>query len=243
MKKTFARFTGCLAGILFLFNFQLSAQTAAPDLSPKAVLDVMQRVADWQLAHEATNRPTGWIQAVGDVGMMALAGISGDPKYRAAMLAKGETNAWVLPQYQGRKYHADDQCYGQVCAELYFIYRENRMIAPMREHFDWILANPPAVRGLANNLGQDQWSWCDALFMAPPAWLRLYAATDDPRYMDFAVTNFGARRIIFTTRMSIFISATARFSTKPRRTGRKFSGAAATAGPSPPPCGCCNFCP
>ncbi len=190
MKKTFARFTGCLAGILFLFNFQLSAQTAAPDLSPKAVLDVMQRVADWQLAHEATNRPTGWIQAVGDVGMMALAGISGDPKYRAAMLAKGETNAWVLPQYQGRKYHADDQCYGQVCAELYFIYRENRMIAPMREHFDWILANPPAVRGLANNLGQDQWSWCDALFMAPPAWLRLYAATDDPRYMDFAVTNF-----------------------------------------------------
>ncbi|MGH7990129.1 MAG: glycoside hydrolase family 88 protein, partial [Limisphaerales bacterium] len=34
------------------------------------------------------------------------------------------------------------------------------------------------------------WSWCDSLFMAPPAWVRLYAATGDERYMDFAVTNW-----------------------------------------------------
>ena len=148
----------------------------------------MQRVGDWQLANPATNRVTGWIQSVSDVGIMALAGISGDPKYRDAMLAKGETNAWQLAEYQGRKYHADDQCYGQVCAELYFLYRDNRMIAPLRAKLDYILANPPANQSLENN--QQTWSWCDALFMAPPTWLRLYAATDDTRYLDFAVTNF-----------------------------------------------------
>ena len=190
MKSFISRPASFVAAVLFLASFQLPAQTNSTDITPQAVLGVMQRVADWQLAHPITLRPTGWICSVGDVGMMALAGISGDPKYRDAMLAKGETNGWVLPQYQGRKYHADDQCYGQVCAELYFLYRENRMIAPMREHFDWIIANPPPSRGLANNLGQDQWSWCDALFMAPPAWMRLYAATDDTRYMDFAVTNW-----------------------------------------------------
>src|ERR1017187_611744 len=191
------------ASVILAAGFQLRAQqdlvtvtlttntaSLSPDITPQAVLTAMQRVADWQLAHPITLRPTGWICAVGDVGMMALAGISGDPKYRDAMLAKGETNAWVLPQYQGRKYHADDQCYGQVCAELYFLYRDNRMIAPMREHFDWILANPPPVRGLDNRLGQDQWSWCDALFMAPPTWTRLYAATGDERYLNFAVTNW-----------------------------------------------------
>src|SRR5471030_3057122 len=102
------------------------------DLTPQSVLNIMQRVGDWQLANPATNRVTGWIQSVSDVGIMALAGISGDPKYRDAMLAKGETNAWQLAEYQGRKYHADDQCYGQVCAELYFLYRDNRMIAPLR---------------------------------------------------------------------------------------------------------------
>ena len=190
MKSFISRPAGFVAAVLFLASFQLPAQTNSTDITPQAVLGVMQRVADWQLANPITLRPTGWICSVGDVGMMALAGISGDPKYRDAMLAKGETNAWLLPQYQGRKYHADDQCYGQVCAELYFLYRDNRMIAPMREHFDWIIANPPPSRGLENNLGQDQWSWCDALFMAPPTWMRLYAATDDTRYMDFAVTNW-----------------------------------------------------
>jgi rhamnogalacturonyl hydrolase YesR len=187
--KSFPPFRAALVAAIFLAaNFQLCAQTNSSAITPQSVLAIMQRVGDWDLANEATNRPTGWIQSVGDIGMMALAGISGDPKYRDAMLAKGETNGWVLPQYQGRKYHADDQCYGQVCAELYFLYRENRMIAPMREHFDWILANPPTNQSLDRN--QQTWSWCDALFMAPPTWLRLYAATDDTRYLDFAVTNF-----------------------------------------------------
>ena len=208
MKFLLSFRAGLVAVIFLAASFQLPAQQGflsrppsqfgqvtlttnnSSDITPQSVLNIMQRVGDWQLANEATDRPTGWIQGVGDVGMMALAGISGDPKYRDAMLAKGETNGWVLPQYQGRKYHADDQCYGQVCAELYFLYRENRMIAPMREHFDWILANPAPPQRRDAQLGDDQWNWCDALFMAPPAWLRLYAVTDDTRYMDFAVTNF-----------------------------------------------------
>jgi rhamnogalacturonyl hydrolase YesR len=190
MKNHLARVFSLIAVIFLAANFPLRAQTNFSDLTPQNVLTIMQRVGDWQLANPATNRPTGWIQAVGDVGMMALAGISGDAKYRDAMLAKGETNGWQLPQFGGRKYHADDQCIGQVWTELYFLYRENRMIAPMREHFDWILSHPPATQNLAIKLGQDEWTWCDALFMAPPAWLRLYAATDDTRYLDFAVTNF-----------------------------------------------------
>ena len=85
----------------------------------------MQRVADWQLAHPDTNRPTGWIQAAGDAGMMALAGISGDAKYRDAMLRVGRNEWLAVARYHGRKYHADDQCIGQTYAELYLLYREN----------------------------------------------------------------------------------------------------------------------
>lgn len=32
---------------------------------------------------------------------------------------------------------------------------------------------------------QERWSWCDALFMAPPAWLRLYLATGQQKYLEF----------------------------------------------------------
>ena len=186
--------THVIAAILLLTIFRSPAQPVAFDFSPQPVLTVMQRVADWQLAHPPTNRPTSWIEAAGDDGLMALAGISGDAKYRDAMLAKGETNRWELPKHGGRLYHADDQCIGQVWAELYFLHREPKMIAPMRERFDFILANPSTATNLnfsqPKGKAQELWSWCDALFMAPPAWLRLYVATGEEKYLNFAVTNW-----------------------------------------------------
>jgi unsaturated rhamnogalacturonyl hydrolase len=205
MKNPLTRFAGFIAAILFLINFQLCAQpqefpglhrdtlTArlSSEIKPLPVLAAMQRVADWQLANPATNAATGWIQAVGDAGLMALAGISGDPKYRDAMLAMGGTNNWKLG---AQLYDADDHCIGQTWAELYFLQRENKMIAPLREKFDAVLAQPSEVQSLEFTKPQSQarenWAWCDSLFMGPPTWVRLYAATDDPRYLDFAVTNW-----------------------------------------------------
>jgi rhamnogalacturonyl hydrolase YesR len=149
----------------------------------------MQRVADWQLAHPSAHKTTDWTQGAGDAGMMALAGISGDAKYRDAMFALGETNDWKPGP---RFYDADDHCVGQTWAELYFLYRAPKMIAPLREKFDAILAKPSAVTSLAfdkagNPYARENWSWCDSLFMGPPTWVRLYAATGDEKYLNFAV--------------------------------------------------------
>jgi rhamnogalacturonyl hydrolase YesR len=199
------------AGLFLLAGIQLSAQPApqlppgdvptqnqtalttslSSEVKPLPVLDAMQRVADWQLAHPSAHKPTDWTQGAGDAGMMALAGISGDVKYRDAMRAMGETNEWKPGT---RKYHADDYCVGQTYAELYFLYREPKMIAPMRERFDDILNNPSPVTNLdfkqPKGRATDNWSWCDALFMGPPTWARLYTATGDEKYLDFAVTNW-----------------------------------------------------
>ncbi|HKI70490.1 MAG TPA: glycoside hydrolase family 88 protein, partial [Verrucomicrobiae bacterium] len=168
-----------------------AAKSSSPDMTPRLVLEVMQRVADWQLAHPSRHKPTDWTQGAGAAGMMALAGNSGDPKYREAMYALGESNHW---QFGPRMYVADDHCIGQTYAELYFLYRESKMIAPMRHCFDSILAKPSDVRSLdfsqPYNKAIQQWSWCDSLFMGPPTWVRLYAATDDPRYLNFAVSNW-----------------------------------------------------
>ena len=185
MKKLLFRFAG-VAGIFLAAR--LSAQTASPEIAPKPVLEIMQRVADWQLAHPSVHKPTDWTQGAGDAGMMALAGISGDVKYRNAMLAMGATNEWKLGP---RKFHADDHAVGQTYAELYLLYREPKMIAPLRKSFDAILAEPSKVQSLAFNqpkgIAGENWAWCDSLFMAPPAWVRLYAATGDEKYLDFAV--------------------------------------------------------
>jgi rhamnogalacturonyl hydrolase YesR len=187
MKNNRVPFVALVAALCST-GLSLFAQPASPEISPKPVLEIMQRVADWQLAHPSVHKPTDWTQGAGDAGFMALAGISGDAKYRDAMLAMSETNEWKPGP---RRYHADDQAVGQTYCELYLLYRQPKMIAPLQAKFDDILANPSAAPSLDFTLpkrqSQELWAWCDALFMGPPAWVRLYAATGDEKYLNFAV--------------------------------------------------------
>jgi len=182
----------CFASAAVLCQFGSAQAQGAPGLSdeikPAAVLAVMERVADWQLANPSVHPATDWTQGAGDAGMLALAGISGDRKYRDAMVQMAEQNGW---RPGPRAYHADDQCVGQTYAELYLQLREPKMIAPMQASFDAVLANPHEGTLQFRTPGnQDRWSWCDSLFMAPPAWIRLYAATGDARYLDLAVAHW-----------------------------------------------------
>ena len=157
-------------------------------ITPLAVLTAMERVADWQLANPSKHKETDWTQAAGDAGMMALAGLSGDKKYRDAMVRMGERNGW---QPGARTSHADDHCVGQTYAELYFQARDPRMLAPLKARFEDILTNPhEGTLEFKTPGNQDRWSWCDSLFMAPPAWLRLYVATGDTRYLELSVNHW-----------------------------------------------------
>ena len=164
---------------------------SAPDVTPAAVLAMMENVAKWQLAHPSSHPQIDWTQGAGDAGLMALGGISGDSRFLDSLGQMAERNHWQLGP---RPYMADDQCIGQTYAELYLRYRENRMIAPLRQRFDSVLAHPANVSDLDMNQPDQRalnlWSWCDALFMGPPAWARLSAVTGDRRYLDFAVRNW-----------------------------------------------------
>jgi rhamnogalacturonyl hydrolase YesR len=162
-----------------------AARADAQALTPAAVLATMERVADWQLAHPSAHATTHWTQGVGDAGFMALANLSGTHAYRDAMVAMGERNGWQLGP---RAYHADDHVVGQTYAELYLQLRDPAMLAPLRARFDAILAEPhDGTLEFTAPGNQDRWSWCDALFMGPPAWARLAAATGDARYLDHAI--------------------------------------------------------
>ena len=150
-----------------------------PDANVAAILKVMEATADWALANPAQanpskRKPTDWTLGTFYAGTMALGGISTNQTYLDAMRRMGETNQWQLG---ARKYHADDQCVGQTYAELYFHYHNKNMIAPMQERFNDILAHPSGVPTMdfaqPDKKAQELWSWCDSLFMATPAWVRL----------------------------------------------------------------------
>ena len=165
------------------------AQAAPVVPAPAGVLAVMERVADRQLANLPDARPRdGWVQAAGYAGIMALAEISQSPRFDEAMMKMGTENQW---KPGARVYHADDHCVVQTYAELYFRHNDQAMLAPAIERFDAILAAPTAVgREFRPPDRVINYWWCDALFMGPPAWLKLWKATGKAAYLDFALTHW-----------------------------------------------------
>lgn len=145
---------------------------------------MMKRVADWQLAQPMKRgKDDDWTYGALFTGIMALSQIADSSKYHDAMVEMGRRHGW---KPASRIYHADDHCVCQTYLELYLQNRDPAMLGPTRERFDYILSHP-STNSLQFNTksATDRWSWCDALFMGPPAWLRLYSATGDRRYLDF----------------------------------------------------------
>jgi unsaturated rhamnogalacturonyl hydrolase len=155
----------------------------ATDLSysikPKAVAKAMRKVADWQLTTSQPYFDRIWTWSVLYSGFMATSDSLGDPKYRDAMIAMGEKFDW---QMRSQLPNADNQSVGQTYLELYLLKKDPSMLAPSRATLDAVLAAPRESTIPGKEIA---WWWCDALFMAPPVWARMYAATGDRKYLDY----------------------------------------------------------
>jgi rhamnogalacturonyl hydrolase YesR len=155
----------------------------ASDLSysikPKAVAKAMRKVAEWQLERSQPYFDRIWTWSVLYSGLMAASDSLGDPKYRDALMATGQKFDWKLRSHLP---DADDQSVAQTYLELYLLKKDPVMIAPTQSELDAILAGP---RGSAIPGKEIAWWWCDALFMGPPVWARMYEATGDKKYIDY----------------------------------------------------------
>jgi unsaturated rhamnogalacturonyl hydrolase len=155
----------------------------ATDLStstkPAAVAKAMRKVADWQLERSQPYLDRIWTWSALYSGFMAASDLLGDPKYRDAMLAMSQKFDWQLRSHLP---NADDQSIGQTYLEFYLLKKDPAMLQPTQKELDAILAAPrtSAIPGK-----EIAWWWCDALFMSPPVWSRMYAATGDRKYIDY----------------------------------------------------------
>jgi unsaturated rhamnogalacturonyl hydrolase len=156
----------------------------ATDLSystrPDAVAKAMRKVADWQLERAQPYFDRIWTWSVLYSGFMATSDSLRDPKYRDAMQAMGNKFDWKLRSHLP---NADDQSVAQTYIELYLLKKDPAMIKPTQEELDAILAAPPRATIPAGK--EMTWWWCDALFMAPPVWARMYEATGDRKYINY----------------------------------------------------------
>jgi len=158
------------------------AKDLSSKLKQKDVEAAIRKVADWQLKRAKPYFGDQWTWSALYAGFMAASRATGDPQYENAMLAVGEKFHWKLRSHLP---NADDQSIGQTYTELYMLKQDPQMIAPTREELDDLIAHEqdPASR--------IPWWWCDALFMAPPVWARMYAITHDEKYLDYADREWG----------------------------------------------------
>ncbi|WP_298480806.1 glycoside hydrolase family 88 protein [uncultured Maribacter sp.] len=180
--------------VLFLGVIVVQAQ----EIEPAKVKKVMKKVADWQIHHfsdsysgrKNPHHPLHWANGALYVGMIKWAGMAQEDTYYNWLKEIGESNNWNLHE---RKYHADDHTVGQFYADLYRKYKDNKMLKPTIEQFNFIRMHPSkSSLRWDTPYHQDRWDWCDALFMSPPVWAKLYKITGERKYLDFMMTEYKA---------------------------------------------------
>jgi rhamnogalacturonyl hydrolase YesR len=164
-----------------------SAGPYATDLSaalePAAIDRALRKVADWQLERSRPYFDRIWTSSVMYVGFLAASRATGDAKYRNAMMEMAQRFDF---QPRGRLPNADDISVGQAYLDLYFQEKRPSMLALTKADLDDLL--PLAT--LKPNDARIPWWWCDALFMAPPVWVKMYKATGERKYLDYVHLNW-----------------------------------------------------
>jgi unsaturated rhamnogalacturonyl hydrolase len=149
-------------------------------LKPNAIDAASRKVADWELANWQPWFDQTWTSSVLYTGFMSESDSTGDPKYRGAMAEVAKKYDNLL---KDRLPNADAQSIAQMYLELYLEggKKDKTLIVPTKTDLDSVIG----LDTLKPGDPRLPWWWCDALFMAPPVWARMYAATGGPKYIDY----------------------------------------------------------
>lgn len=178
--------------------FTVATLSQAQEIKPTDVKKIMEKVADWQIehfhdlysGHKKPHHPLDWTNGALYVGMVKWAAMANDDKYYNWLKEIGDKHEWKLHRL---KYHADDHTVGQLYLELYRKYKDSNMLESTKEQFNFIMFHPAQTSlQWKSPYHQSRWNWCDALFMSPPVWAKLYNITGEKKYLDFMMTEYKA---------------------------------------------------
>ena len=164
--------------VFLLLDFSLMAQSQKQSIDK--VVELIDNVINWQnqqTDHIEKYTLTNWQFATYYIGMMKAFKTTANKDYQDYLYQLGEDHSWeTLPDM----YHADKIAIGQIYLDLYQQKGEEDMV----KNIKWVLdANllrnkpQPDVRYKDNPYRHEWWTWCDALFMAPPTFAKMYQIT------------------------------------------------------------------
>ncbi len=146
--------------------------------SKKYIKKAMITAAEWQLQnpkHELND----WTNGAFYAGVMAAYETTRSKELYQALLKMGDDNKWLPAD---RLHHADDYAICQTYIDLYRIEKDRKMIQATVDSVNKMIAVPYSTGGIRKIC----WWWCDALFMAPPALVKLGVTLKDNKYLEFS---------------------------------------------------------
>ena len=168
------------------------------------ILALMKKVADWQVANPTKKQLNSWEYGTFYIGLMALYRTSHEKKYLGMIEEMGEKVGW---ETVARPYDANVLAISQVFLELYEISGQKHMIDNSRFVMDATMHRQiePDITFRNNKYWLEWWSWCDALFMAPPAYARMATIFNEPQYMDFMIREWKrTSKYLYSSEDSLF---------------------------------------
>lgn len=179
------------------------------DASKKELVQLMEKVLDWQIANfsykESGNLHDygidAWTNGVLYLGASEFAAIADKSStyYDWLYTDIGEKNNWQIPANfknyaKYSLYHADELCIGQFYINMYKKYGDSKMLCSTIERINWIMDNP--VDTTMSHRSKQAWTWCDALFMAPPVYVNIAEVVRDNNKKVFLDENMCADTIV-----------------------------------------------
>lgn len=169
---------------LLILLFLTGGQANGQSVSPRSILANAHKAADWQLKNPNKTPVLDWVQGPFVNGLMAIGYLPGGKKYLEAVNEIGTKEKWGVINTQWK---ANDHCTPQSWIEMFEIKKNSMMIDPIRIELDHVID----IVGMQddglefNQKNSMKWSWCDALYMAPPTFSRMGKVTGEKKYYDF----------------------------------------------------------
>jgi rhamnogalacturonyl hydrolase YesR len=145
--------------------------------APGNIKKNMKKVVAWQLKNP-NHEPTDWTNGAFYAGVSAAWETTKSKEIWKAMVDMGNKTGWKPGK---RWYHADDIAICQTYIDVYKVEKKKEMIQPLIDTLAIFMKKPYPSKGNPTI----KWWWCDALFMGPPALVKLGAVTGNTSYFTY----------------------------------------------------------
>jgi unsaturated rhamnogalacturonyl hydrolase len=160
--------------LVLVCSIQGNAQDQKKCFKPGYIKKTMKNAAEWQLKNPKHNL-YDWTNGAFYAGLFSAWETTGSKKIYKAMMDMGAKNEWKPGP---RLFHADDYAICQTYVDLYRKEKDRKMIDPFIQNLDKFTKTTYT----GNTKERIIWWWCDALFMAPPAFVKLGVTLHDAKY-------------------------------------------------------------